>query len=56
MMVDAVAEFAAQSPASVKAITVCIFQPAMVQEYTDAVGTKVAPSFMQKPAGSDRLL
>ena len=40
VMTDCVVEFAAKSPRHLRQITVCIFQPPMVQQFADAVAKK----------------
>ena len=48
VMTEAVVEFAARSPVHLKHITVCIFQPQMVQEFADAVAKKASSSSWQQ--------
>ena len=42
IMTETVVEFAAESPMHLHQITVCIFQPQMVQEFADAVAAKLS--------------
>ena len=42
VMTEAVVEFAAKSPRHLHQITVCIFQPPMMQEFADAVAKKAS--------------
>jgi len=48
VMTEAVVEFAAKSPVHLHQITVCIFQPPMLQEFADAVASKASSSSSRK--------
>jgi len=48
IMTEAVVEFAAKSPVHLHQITVCIYQPQMVQEFSDAVANKASSNSWQQ--------
>ena len=48
IMTETVVEFAAKSPVHLHRITVCIFQPQMIQEFADAVAAKLSSTSWKK--------
>ena len=48
IMTETVVDFAAKSPVHLHQITVCIFQPQMVQEFADGVAAKLSSTSLKK--------